>query len=232
LAADSNGHTPPPGGLIAFDLGQAAHVEEAKRRRDWMVATPDKFANLCLPLVVACESGWWLRLHDRVEATWSGGIGQHDLVVEGPASSHFGSGVVTFHVNVLFRTPPGVQLLVKGPANWIKDGVQALEGIVETEWAVATFTMNWKLTRPGTVVWEAGEPYCQVAPIRLSDQALPLDVRPLDAETLEQYEAWATSRGNLNAAGGLPRQLDYMRGESPGGAGCPAGAHTRVIRRR
>jgi len=47
------------------------------------------------------------------------------------------------------RTPAGVNLWVKGPANMVKNGVQALEGMVETDWTAASLTMNWKLTRVG-----------------------------------------------------------------------------------
>jgi hypothetical protein len=120
-------------------------------------------------------------------------------------------------------------LWAKGPANHIKDGVQALEGIIETEWAVASFTMNWKLTRPGTVCWEEGEPICQVAPIRLSDQA-GLEVEPLTGATHDQYMEWAASRSANIMRGGQPRELHYRRGTSPGGASCPAGAHhMRVV---
>ena len=46
--------------------------------------------------------------------------------------SHFGEAVLTFSLPYLFRTPRGVNLWVKGPSNWIKDGIQPLEGIVET----------------------------------------------------------------------------------------------------
>ena len=73
--------------------------------------------------------------------------------------SHFGEGVITWNIPFLFRTSPGYNLLVRGPSNWIKDGVQALEGIVETDWAVQTFTMDWKFTRPRRWVrFEADEP--------------------------------------------------------------------------
>jgi hypothetical protein len=37
------------------------------------------------------------------------------------AISHFGSGILTWNVPYLFRTPPGYNLLVRGPANWPKD---------------------------------------------------------------------------------------------------------------
>jgi hypothetical protein len=42
-----------------------------------------------------------------------------------------------------------------------------LEGLVETDWAVMPFTMNWQITRPRTPVrWEAGEPVCMLVPQR------------------------------------------------------------------
>ena len=50
-------------------------------------------------------------------------------------ASHFGDGILTWHLPILFRTPPGYNLLVRGPANYPKDAVSPLEGIVETDWA-------------------------------------------------------------------------------------------------
>jgi hypothetical protein len=50
-----------------------------------------------------------------------------------------------------------------------KDGASALEGLVETDWATSTFTMNWKLTRPGEVVFEQDEPFCMIVPHRRHD---------------------------------------------------------------
>jgi hypothetical protein len=83
------------------------------------------------------------------------------------ASSHFGYGIVTWNPRLLFHTPPGWNLVARGPANRPKRGITALEGIVETDWADATFTMNWQMTEPGfPVVFEAGEPYCLLMPVR------------------------------------------------------------------
>jgi hypothetical protein len=81
------------------------------------------------------------------------------------AMAHFGSGIVTFRVSYLFRTPPGVNLWVKGPPNWPRDGIAPLEGIVETDWSPATFTMNWKFTRPCRVLFQKGEPLCHIHPV-------------------------------------------------------------------
>jgi uncharacterized protein DUF6065 len=76
-----------------------------------------------------------------------------------PASSHFGSRILAFNLPFRFRTPLGYNLQVRGLASWPKDGAYPLEGILETDWTVSTFTMNWKLTRAELpVAFEAGEP--------------------------------------------------------------------------
>ncbi|HTU22246.1 MAG TPA: DUF6065 family protein [Gemmataceae bacterium] len=144
-------------------------------------------------------------------------------------TSHFGSGIVTFSIPYLFRTPRGLNLWVKGPTNYIKDGVHPLEGIVETDWLPATFTMNWKLTRPyHTVRFERGEPICMIVPVprSLSEQMQPVYV-PLDAnpELAHEYREWERSRDAFNRDLGLLKseavqrgwQRDYMKGRTVSG---------------
>jgi hypothetical protein len=148
-------------------------------------------------------------------------------------SSLFGGGVVTFNIPYLFRTPSGINLWVKGPSNWIKDGAQPLEGVVETDWMVASFTMNWKLTRPNHPVhFERGEPICMVVPTPrgLAESLEPISL-PLasDAKLQEDYRAWDRMRTEFNT--GL-RQLDpaivkrgwsreYLKGVTTAGAEAP-----------
>jgi hypothetical protein len=141
-------------------------------------------------------------------------------------TSHFGNGVITFSLPFLFRTPPGINLWVKGPTNYIKDGVQPLEGVVETDWLSATFTMNWKLTRTYHVVrFQRGEPVCMIVPVPrgLAELMEPVYV-PLDAnqELAREYREWEKSRSTFNAE--LARlqpdavkrgwQRDYMQGKT------------------
>ena len=145
----------------------------------------------------------------------------------------FGGGVLTFTMPFLFRTPPGIDLWVKGPSNWIKDGVQPLEGVVETDWAVSTFTMNWKLTRPDLVVrFERDEPICMIVPVArglaesLAPRRMPIGEAP---ETQEQYEAWSRSRSEFNTMLSVPNseavrrgwQKDYTLGLTPSGHRAP-----------
>jgi hypothetical protein len=214
-------------------------VEPAAVRRAWMDETDARFANRCLPLLMANQSGWWLLNTHDFEATWDGGPDKlATRLTYGPgrppypAASHFGYGVVTFHVPLLIRTSPGWNLLVRGPANYPKDGATALEGLVETDWAVATFTMNWKLTRPGlTVRFAKGEPFCLLVPQRRGELE---DFRPRfgPVEMMPDrngYETWRTSRAEFlrdrqrpapegERRNGPDWQRDYMHGTDPAAA--------------
>ncbi|MGA9676358.1 MAG: DUF6065 family protein, partial [Mycobacterium sp.] len=80
-------------------------------------------------------------------ATWMGQQGVDVMIAPDKRdagqllpASHFGDGILTWHLPILFRTPPGYNLLVRGPANYPKDAVSPLEGIVETDWASASFS--------------------------------------------------------------------------------------------
>jgi hypothetical protein len=107
--------------LVAFhgrDPLVAPEIEPAPRWRDWMNATQGRSANRCLPLLMANEAGWVLKNPAAFTATWNGSDGRDAILVEYEdacpanrrlASSHFGSGVLTFAVPYLFRTPPRLQ---------------------------------------------------------------------------------------------------------------------------
>lgn len=157
--------------------GAEIDIHPARSQRAWMDATANRHAYRCLPLGIANSHGWEIRCPQTVTATWNGGPLTTDVsfAFEGPLPadgnpptlSAFGSGIVTFHVPCLFRTPPGIDLWVMGPVNHIKDGIQPLVAVVETDWLTeAGFTMNWKLTRPDHPVrFARGEPYCFITPM-------------------------------------------------------------------
>lgn len=172
---------------------------------------PPGLSNLFAPIVVSADVP-----HPTV---------QNDARI----SSHFGNGIITFSIPYLFRTPRGINLWVKGPSNYIKDGVQPLEGVVETDWLPATFTMNWKMTRPyHSVRFERGEPICMILPLprslaeQLQPQYVPLDANP---ELARDYREWERSRDAFNKdlsalkpeAVQRAWQRDYMKGRTVSG---------------
>lgn len=189
--------------------GEGPPLRPAPATRPWMDASPQGFAYRCLPLNIANAHGWEILSPSSFRARWNGGSGKDTVeIVAGENRgwlplSHFGCGVLTFHVGYLVRTEPGVDLWVSGPPNAPKDGIQPLTGVVETDWNPATFTMNWIFTRTDHwIEFEKGEPYCFFFPLarRTIDEAAPeicdLEESP---EVRAALKAWSESRSRFTA---------------------------------
>src|SRR5262249_22987994 len=143
------------------------NIVASSPKRAWIDKTADKHAYRCLPLTLANAWGWNLLCPASFKATWNGGNGVDDITFKNPyygLSSHFGNGILTFSVNYIFRTPKGINLWARGPTNSPKHGICPLEGIIETDTAHESFTMNWKFTKPGTIRFRKGEPFCFILP--------------------------------------------------------------------
>lgn len=227
-------------------------IVPASRWREWMNATALRNANRCLPLLAANEAGWALLNVARFEAEWNGADEAEALTVDygGPAPveramSIFGYGIVSFLVPFVFRTPPGFDLLARGPANQPKDGIGPLEGMVETDWATSTFTMNWKFTRPGKTVFEEDEPFCMLVPQRRHDlEAFRPDVRPIedDEDVAAGWDAFNESRKDIQVRKFIAQftnahadareawEGDYFRGRTADGRTAPEHKTKRRLR--
>lgn len=216
-------------------------LRPASPEREWMDRSPQRFAYRCLPLTIANAHGWVAPSPCAFGAIWNGGDGQEGVRIVPDAGSDphrrpvsiFGCGVVTFHFFGLIRTSPGWNLWVGGPPNRVKDGIQPLTGVVETDWAPYSFTMNWKFSRPGHWVrFEKDEPICFFFPVprgvlaEVQPRYAPLSGNPA---LKEQFDAWSASRNAFHAkiarepvkpADGW--QKHYHRGvDMAGGAGVP-----------
>jgi Family of unknown function (DUF6065) len=149
----SRGDADRPVQLIAYAIdGHHIEIRPAPIDRDWMDRTDQRFAYRCLPLNIANAYGWEILCSSGFVAVWNGedGLPAVSIVPDSdappPAVSHFGHGVLTFHVPCLFRTEPGFDLMVQGPINRPKDAIAALSGAIETDWSPYSFTMNWIFT--------------------------------------------------------------------------------------
>lgn len=226
--------------LVAVRLAHGMPIRPAPVSRPWMETAAGQFAKRCLPLLIANQAGWELLNPSAFTAQWEG----HDDLsavkiwphVQTPTpwvTSHFGSGILTFHIPYVFRSPRGLNLHVRGPVNAPKDGIGPLEGIVETDWTTATFTMNWKFTRPYyNVTFEAGEPIATIVPVRRGElEALRPVVRDTAAtpELFTAFQRFSSSRlefleaiktpGSAEARAGWQR--DYMQGRNVDGTAAP-----------
>ncbi len=191
--------------------GWAPLIRAAPATRAWMSATPESFAYRCLPLNIANAHGWEILSPCGFEAVWDGDSGTPAVTIQldpgadsqrGPVSL-FGQGVITFHVEAIFRTPPGWDLWVGGSPNGMKDAIAPLTGIIETDWSPFTFTMNWRFTRPGQPVrFEAMEPFCFLFPVQRGlVEAFEPAFAPLEADpaTAARFRAWSEARDQFHA---------------------------------
>jgi hypothetical protein len=222
--------------LIAWQCTTHAPViRVATQTREWMDKAHQRFPYRCLPLVIANSFGWDILNPLPFSAYWNGGPLPSDVKILFPAQkksnvpqAHFGSGVLTFTLGHLFKTPPNINLYVKGPPNYPKDGIIPLEGIVETDSAPATFTMNYLFTRKNSeVVFEAGEPYCRVFPIpRFMTEVLHPELRMIEdnPELNKTHLEWRSERDKFNKGLAIPGseytekkwQKDYFQGGGEG----------------
>ena len=197
--------------IVAYSAwGFRVPLVPASFKRDWMDETSSGFAYHCLPMTLANQSGWFVLAPHAAVVEWNGGNAPADLkvTIEGaPESVHamsaVGSGILSWTINYVFRTPPGWNMLCRGPANWIKDGIQALEGLVETDWSHASFSANWKMTRPGRVAFAEGEPVAMLVPMKRRDlEAFSVRKAELasNPDLNHGYTEWVSSRGAFLAA--------------------------------
>jgi hypothetical protein len=241
-----------PHALIAYRIGNNPKMSlaAASANRDWMDETDGRFANRCLPMLIANQAGWMIRNGRAFRAMWLERAGLEGVIIEPTggtpcaASSHFGHGILTFTLPFLFRTPPGVSLLFRGPANAPKDAIAPLEGLVETDWAVATATMNWQFTRAHTwVEFAKDEPICMLVPqqFQLLETMHPhvFDIAD-EPRTNQEHRAWSESRRLFNEGlrnGNLETvktswQRHYFRGTVPNSGADNAESHRTRLRIR
>jgi hypothetical protein len=252
----SDNSSMPARPLIGFTTrDDAPRITPAPSSRTWMSAmsaTRNGWPNRCLPMLIANQSGWELRNRCAFTATWMGREDDVDVMIQPDKRdtgqflpvSHFGNGILTWHLPMLFRTPAGYNLLVRGPANYPKDAVYPLEGIVETDWASPSFSMSWKFTRKLMPVrFEVDEPICMIVPQRraeLEEFAPELRRIESDEDLQRKHEFFLRSRDAAKQIEQIARvaageqvewQGDYTRGRhTDGEAGTPDHQTRRHLR--
>jgi Family of unknown function (DUF6065) len=209
-------------------------------RRQWMDETPARFAYRCLPLTIANQTGWWICNPVGFTAVWRGQREPETIQITFDAepdlwskwiNSQFGEGIITWNTPFLFRTRPrGSRLLVCGPANVFKHGIQPLTALIESDWMSMSFTMNWKFTAANVPIrFEVGEPLFQAMPIgtNVCGDLERASVRYMkladDPEVAKSYIEWCAGRRQFHEqkARGEAKpdgwQKDYFAGRDASG---------------
>ena len=213
-------------------------IKKCSRKREWMDNTQDQYAYRCLPLAMANMNGYELCCSKEIKIIWNGGQRKEDLLVKSEghvATSLFMHGIVTFHTNILIRTPKNINTYVSGPINNPKRGIYPLTGIVETDWNPATFTMNWMMTEPNhQVIFRAGEPFCNIhfIPRGFNESLQPvIDNIESNKEEFDDYKSFEKSRNEFHKNPGQGPdswQKHYYKGIYHDGRKCPVNHQTKL----
>jgi hypothetical protein len=220
-------------------------------QRDWMDATPHRYAYRCLPLTIVNQTGWWIKNPVGFTATWRGKRepGTIDFRFDSSSenwarwiNSQFGEGIITWNTPFLFRTKPkGSRLLICGPTNYFKTNAHPLAALIESDWMAMSFTMNWKIMVPNQLVrFEVGEPLFQAIPLAsnvcadLEDASVSYQRLSDNPELYRAYQQWNQERRqfhDLKAAGQVKPndwQRDYFQGRDATGREAPSFHMTKV----
>jgi hypothetical protein len=213
---------------IHEDYTPPVTIEPGTSQRKWMDDTPSSYAYRCLPLSIANQHGWAVYLKRPVRCIWNGSAHKSGIeVIDAPdaAISIFGNGILTFHIHYVIRTPPSYNLYISGAPNHFIANVWPLTGIYEADWAPYTFTMNWRILRPGGVEFLPTDPICFFFPVRRDDiNNFELEIKPLsdDLELKRQYFEFSESRKLLNnTRKDNEWHKNYFQGKYPDGTKCP-----------
>lgn len=219
-------------------------IKPAQRKRQWMDNTPNKFAYRCLPLSVANQYGWEFCCPFSFSAVWRGGLDMDQVEITSEESSnfvstHFGSGIITFNINVIIKTDSSHNLLITGPFNDGKSFIFPLSGVIESDWMPYTFTMNWKFSEKDVPVsFEKGEPFCRVFPIPKNIEEYEFTIEDLSeekyTEITQEMKRWSDTRRNFDEqrycgkdwSANLPGL--YYKGVYADGSKCPTEHKTRL----
>ncbi len=146
--------------ITAYPLvDHVAPLQAATEARAWGAA--DEAVYTSLELTSANRQGWVLHCPFAFTATWHGGSAPQDIEIHLDADaleanadggdfvqSQLGAGLLTFYPGYQFKIDGEHLLWVRGPINAPKDGLSALESLVDASVLPYTVTIHWQFTRP------------------------------------------------------------------------------------
>jgi len=162
--------------LFDFANGEASKlIKKPSRKRDWF--SPHFYH--CLPLAIGNQYGFEIISAFSFNILWNGGDHisdtkispiltevDKDVRLSQSVQSHFGHGIVTVHTEIIFRTPPGINLISTGPINTVLPNITPLTGVVESDNIRNTFTVNLKVNQPDVIIHiPKGTPLATLIPI-------------------------------------------------------------------
>ena len=151
--------------ILPFNMDISSFLKPLNKdhKRDWF--TPHFYK--CLPLSIANMQGLAFSSPFSFDVLWNGSDGTDAISINVYddsqilnftktnhvyISSHFGHGIFTMHFPLILKTPPNVNLMTIAPPNYPLPGISPMSGVVETDNLSFTFTLNFKIDLPNTLI--------------------------------------------------------------------------------
>ena len=165
--------------LLPFNMDISSFLKPLNKdyKRDWF--TPHFYK--CLPLSIANMQGLVFSSPFSFDIFWNGGdkldsisfnvyddsgIPNIEKMNHVYVSSEFGHGIFTMHFPIILKTPPNVNLMTIAPPNYPLPGISPMSGVVEADNLSFTFTLNFKIDLPNTLIKiEKNYPLMGIIPI-------------------------------------------------------------------
>ena len=165
--------------LLPFNMDISSFLKPLNKdyKRDWF--TPHFYK--CLPLSIANMQGLAFSSPFSFDIFWNGGsktdsisfnvyndsgIPSFEKMNHVYVSSEFAHGIFTMHFPLILKTPPNVNLMTIAPPNYPLPGISPMSGVVETDNLSFTFTLNFKIDLPNTLLKiEKNYPLMGIIPI-------------------------------------------------------------------
>jgi hypothetical protein len=155
----------PNESILPFNMDISSFLKPLNKnhKRDWFTSNFYK----CLPLSIANMQGLAFSSPFSFDVFWDGGqsidaisikvyddsgILNFDKMNHVSVSSHFGHGIFTINFPLILKTPPNVNLMTIAPPNYPLPGISPMSGVVETDNLSFTFTLNFKIDLPNTLI--------------------------------------------------------------------------------
>ena len=165
--------------VLPFNMDISSFLKPLNKnyKRDWF--TPHFYK--CLPLSIANMQGLAFSSPFSFEVFWNGKNTKDDIsfniyddskienfekMIHVSVSSQFGNGIFTMHFPLILKTPPNVNLMTIAPPNYPLPGISPMSGVVEADNLSFTFTLNFKIDLPNTLIKiEKNYPLMGIIPI-------------------------------------------------------------------
>jgi len=161
--------------LVYKKTEDAANISQLSVKREWMDATVDSHAYICLPVTLANSLGWGISYPEDISFIWDGisdTSGHHVTILSGHKYCYTerANATISFNTGLVFRTSQNTSLLQMPVPNLFNDEYQSFTTLISTSFYQSDLPCALRILKPNKVITiKANTPISSIFPVSLSD---------------------------------------------------------------